>query len=410
MSSRVSVAENIEWLEVLDEGDLDQGRLNPNLIEEQLKNQVRHHLKETLERALEWECDEQIRAVRYERGVLERTDYRNGYRSRSLSTTLGTVDLQVPRGRRPLQFSVFEAYRRRWRELDALFLEAHIGGMSCRDVGERVAPLLGRSWSGATVSNLKQALIEQLKGFKHQPLEDVYVGLIIDGMYVRVRQCGARKRPVVAIIGVRSDGQCDLLALRVCYSENSTEVEGILRHVKERGVRGVNLELVTIDGDKGLAAAVYAVYGQVRVQDCIFHRINRLHRNAQSKTRARRMMQDASQAFQKTDPRARRRALKRFIEHWRDKEPEAVANFENRLDKCFEVDTLPAPLRSLSSTTGLCEGLFKQLRRRTDQIGPFETPQAVELYIFAIVCQKKWIQLPGRNPAAPLLNEFTHSY
>jgi transposase-like protein len=375
---------------------------------EQLKNQVRYHLKGVLEKALEWERDQQIQALRYERGVMDRTDYRNGYRERSLSTTMGTVDLRVPRGRRALTFTTFEAYKRRWPELDALLLEAHIGGMSCQQVGERLAPLLGRSWSRSTIAKLKQALIDQLKAFKHAPLQDVYVGLILDGMYVRIRQCGARKRPVIAIIGVRVDGRCDLLGLRVCYSENSTEVEGILRHVKERGVRGVNLEVVTIDGDKGLEAAVYAVYGHVRVQDCIFHRINRLHRNAKGKVRARRMMTEASEAFKEANPRSRRQKLDGFIDRWREKEPEAIASFETRLDRCFEADALPAVARCRCTTTGLCEGLFKQLRRRIKQIGPFETPQAVELYIFAVLCQKKWIVLPGRNPAAPLLNEFTH--
>ncbi len=408
MACEVNVAENIDWLEVWGDENLDQDRDRPGVIMEQLKNQVRHHLKGVLETALEWERDEQIQALRYERGVEGRTDYRNGYRERSLSTTMGTVDLRVPRGRRALSFSAFEAYKRRWGELDALLLEAHIGGMSCHDVGERLAPLLGRGWSRSTIAKLKAALIDQLKAFKHAELEDVYVGLILDGMYVRIRQCGARKRPVIAVIGVRADGQCDLLALRVCYSENSTEVEGILRQVKERGVRGVNLEVVTIDGDKGLEAAVYAVYGHVRVQDCIFHRINRIYRNAKGKVRAKRMMTEAAEAFKEPSSRTRRKKLDHFIGRWREKEPEAIARFEARLDRCFEADALPAAARSRCTTSGLCEGLFKQLRRRIKQIGPFETPQAVELYIFAVVCQKKWIMLPGRKPAAPLLSEFTH--
>jgi len=96
------------------------------------------------------------------------------------------------------------------------------------------------------------------------------------------------------------------------------------------------------------------------------------------------------------------------MDRWREKEPEAIARFETRLDRCFEADVLPAVARKRCTTTGLCEGLCKQLRRRIKQIGPFETPQAIELYIFAVICQKKWITLPGRNPAAPLLNEFTH--
>ena len=409
MAYEVSVAENVEWMEVCDEGDFDQPRLDPSVVEEQLKLQVRHQLKGTLEMALEWERDEQINAVRYERGVLGRTDYRNGYRARDLSTTLGKVQLRVPRGRKPLSFSVFEAYQRRWKELDALFLEAFIGGMSCRQVGNRIGKLLGRRWSGATIAKLKAQIEGQLRTFKHQALDDVYVALILDGMYVRVRQCGQRKRPVVAVVGIRADGREDLLALRVCYSESSVEVEGLLRDVKERGVRGVDLDVVTIDGDKGLEAAVLAVYGNVRIQECTFHRINRLHQNADDKKRARRMMKEASEAFSRPSSRDRRNQLKKFSNRWRNKEPHAIACFEQRLERCFEADALPAHIRSKCTTTNRCEGLFRLIRDRINRIGAFETPQAVELFVYGIVCQKKWIQIPGRNPNRPLIGPFTHS-
>jgi transposase-like protein len=409
MAYEVSVAENIEWLEVCAEEDLDQPRLDPMVVETQLKNQMRQQMKEMLETALEWERDEQVQALRYERGVIGRQDYRNGYRARSLSTTLGSVDLRVPRARKPLSFGVFEAYQRRWGELDGLLLEAYLGGMSCRAVGERLAPLLGRGWSGATIAKLSERLVQKLKEFKHQRLADHYVALVLDGMYLRIRQCGEKKRPVVAVLGVGAEGRVDLLALRVCYSENSTEVEGLLRSVKDRGLHGLNLQLVTLDGDKGLESAVLAVYGNVRIQDCRFHRLNRLHRNARGKKRARGMMQEASLAFKQPDRRAQRRQLRQFCDRWREKEPEAIARFEYRLERCFEVNALPPHLRSRLATTNLCEGLFRQIRQRTNRIGAFETPQAVELFVYAIVCQKTWIHIPGRRPAAPLLDPFTHS-
>jgi len=408
MAYEVSIAENIEWLEVYSEEVFDQPRIDPWQIEEFLKNKVQQEFKEILEAELEWETDQQLRAIKYERGVMERRDYRNGYRERSLSTTMGTVELRVPRARKGLSFQVFQAYKRRWGELDQLLLEAYIGGMSCRGVGKRIARLLGCELSGTTIGKLIKELEESLKRFRNEPLNDEYVALVLDGMYVRIKQCGERKRPVVAVVGIKADGRKQLLAFRVCYSENSTEVEGISRNLKERGLRGANLQTVTLDGNKGLESAVYAVYGNVRIQDCIFHRINRLHRNAKGKNRGRKMMQEASEAFDKQDVREQRKTLKRFCEKWREKESKAVQCFEHKLERCFEVNILPRPLRKLASTTSLCENLFHQIRDRIDTVGAFETPRAVELFVFAIVCQKKWIGIPGRTPAAPLLNESTH--
>jgi len=409
MAYGVNVAENIACLEVYPADGFDQPRHNPEVVEGWLKNKLRHEMKALLEDVLEFECDEQIRAIRYERGALERQSYRNGYRQRDLSTTMGTVRLQVPRAREPLSFSVFRPYQRRWQELDLLLLETHIGGVSCRQAGERIAGILGRKWSGATLAKLKQRIVEQLKSFRLQPLEDEYETLVVDGMYVGIRQCGQAKRPVVAVIGIKADGQCDLLALRVCYSENSTEVEGLLRSVKQRGLHGINLKVVTIDGDKGLEKAVYAVWGHVRIQDCTFHRINRIGKNAANKKRGRRMMQEASELFAIENPRTRQKRIRDFCQQYRENEPKAIAAFERNLERSFETQCLPTAIRKKANTSGLCEGLFKQIRPRIKQIGRFETPESVELYCFAIASQKKWIGIPGRKHLSPLIQTFTHN-
>lgn len=405
MAYEVRVIENVDRLEVYCGEPFDRGREDQDMIVEHLKNRIRHELKKILERVLEEEADEQIGAVRYERGVMGRKDYRNGYRKRWLSTSMGSMELRVPRARQlRLSFSIFDAYQRRWRELDEVLLEAYIGGMSCRAVAERLGRILGSVCSASTVARLIRALEESLRQFRSAPLSDEYVGLVVDGMYLRIKQCGEKKRPVVVVLGVKADGGVELLAVRVCYSENSTEVEGILRNLKERGLRGANLKLVTLDGDKGLESAVYSVYGNVRIQECIFHRINRLHRNAKSKRLGRKMMREASEAFAQADPRKQRDALRSFCERWRNQEPHAIARFEDGLQRCFEIQQLPGHLRSKLSTTNLCEDLFKQIRRRTNNVGAFETPMAAELFLFAIVCQKTWISIPGRPNAAPLLS------
>ncbi len=86
-----------------------------------MKNRIREMLKGMLERILEEDADEQVGAVRYERWVTGRKDYRNGYRRRWLGTSLGSVELRVPRARQlHLNFSVFSVCKRRWLKLDDL--------------------------------------------------------------------------------------------------------------------------------------------------------------------------------------------------------------------------------------------------------------------------------------------------
>jgi len=411
MTYEVSVIENADRFEVYNDKTFDQKRTDPYQIETHIKNKLRYQLKEMLEEIAETEADQQIGALRYKRGVIGREDYRNGYRSRSLGTSIGTLELKIPRARhKNLSFSVFEKYKRRWREVDQILLEAHIGGLSCRDAGERIARLMGCAVSGTTVAGLKKTLIEKLRDFKNEPLKDEYVAIVLDGMFVRIKQCGKAKRPLIAVIGIKANGDEEILGMKTCYSENSVEVEGLLRNIKERGVRGVNLDVVTIDGDKGLESAVYAVYGNVRIQDCTFHKINRLHQNAVRKKRGRIMMKEAAKAFDNDDVRKQKQELSRFCDKWREKESRAIKLFEKRLYRCFEANSLPKRLKRKASTTGRCEGLFQQLRKRIKQIGAFESPLSVELYVYAIICQKKWLNIPGRSIGDPLLSESTHSY
>lgn len=409
MAYEVNVAENAEVFEVYNTKVFDQAPIDPQQVQALLKAELNHRVQTMLNQLLIREVDDQLLARRYERQD-GRRDYRNGYYLRGLATSFGQFELCVPRARQArLYFKTFEAYRRRWREVDQVFLEAFIGGMSSRQVADRLAGVMGTSASAPTVTGLMQAVDTEIRDYRMRKLTDNYVGLIMDGMYIRIKACGKRKRPVVVVIGLKPEGTYDLLAFRVCYSENSTEVEGLLRDLKSRGLYGRNLATITLDGDKGLESAVLAVYPYVRIQDCVFHKINRLHRHATSKKRGKQMMQEASAAFACKSLRDKQHALTAFSARWKYREPYAIEQFNKRLDKCFEVYALPDNLRSKASTTNACETFFSQLRQRLGRIGAFEYPRSVDRFIFAIVKRKKWLSLPEDIPNQPLL-KITHNY
>ena len=67
----------------------------------------------------------------------ERTNYRNGYRSRRLTTQVGDIDLLIPKlrvgGFLP---SILEPRRRVDQALYAVVMEAYIGGVSTRLPGQ----------------------------------------------------------------------------------------------------------------------------------------------------------------------------------------------------------------------------------------------------------------------------------
>jgi transposase-like protein len=71
-------------------------------------------------------------------------DRRNGHYKRHLLTTLGDIELCVPRTRRYSPTGVLRAYARREAEIDRVILAGFVLGLSTRKVGETLLAMLGR--------------------------------------------------------------------------------------------------------------------------------------------------------------------------------------------------------------------------------------------------------------------------
>ncbi len=138
-------------LEVLDGGHLklcwDERKA---FFEEELGEQVRGEVKRLLEEALEAERTDWLGVGRYVRDEAGRRDYRNGYYRRDLGTRLGLLRaLRVPRTRSGCRSQLLSRYQRRQGSVNELVREAFLRGISTRQVGEVLEPILGEAYFGA---------------------------------------------------------------------------------------------------------------------------------------------------------------------------------------------------------------------------------------------------------------------
>jgi len=105
-------------------------------IQDDLRLLFRGAVRVALEGFLEEELEEMIGARWYER-TAGRRDTRNGRYRRGLLTSLGQIEVRVPRAREsgsPGEESL-GWYRRRTEEIDAAICEAYVGGVSTRAWG-----------------------------------------------------------------------------------------------------------------------------------------------------------------------------------------------------------------------------------------------------------------------------------
>ncbi len=203
---------------------------------------------------------------------------RNGYRERSLATSVGRITLRIPKLRRGTYFpeDIVERYSRTDRAVVAAVSEMVANGVSTRKVG-RVAEAMGvGAMSASQVSRICESLdgtVEDLCGRDLSGASWPYVWL--DATYIKCRDGGhVSSCALVTAIGCGSDGYRRLLGMGAIDTESHDGWLAFLRGLRERGVSGV--ACVTSDAHEGLRRAIEEAFPGAAWQRCIVH----LERNA----------------------------------------------------------------------------------------------------------------------------------
>ncbi|MFQ5528617.1 MAG: IS256 family transposase, partial [Thermoanaerobaculia bacterium] len=203
----------------------------------------------------------------------ERTNRRNGYRSRSWDTRVGTVELQIPKLREGSYFPSFliEPRRRAERALVSVVAESYVNGVSTRKV-ERVAKAMGiEQLSKSRVSEMAKTLDGSVEAFRNRPLDSgPYPFVWLDAMAVKSREEGRIVNvAVVQAIGVNAEGYREILGVDVITTEDGAGWLAFLRGLVSRGLSGV--ALVVSDAHEGLKDAIASTLPGAAWQRCRTH-------------------------------------------------------------------------------------------------------------------------------------------
>jgi putative transposase len=321
----------------------------------------------------------------HERREEVQPDYRNGYYERDFVTRFGTLRLRIARTRgKNFLPRGLEKFQRRAEEVALLIREAFLRGLSTRQVGRVIATLTGEVVSAQTVSKLSQELDEAVRQFHQARLKDEWVYLFLDGVSLRVRRPGGRKRvQMLVAYGVRVDGSRQLLGFLRSHGESQSAWEGLLEDLYRRGLEGKKLALIVTDGCPGLAAAIQTVYPRALHQRCWVHKM----RNILESVRKRdydQVKADA-QAIYRADSRSQARdAFYRFRKRWRGAYPSLARQLEKDLPELLSFFSFPRHLWRQLRTTNAIERCFVEVRRRTRPMVCFVNVRSVDRIIYSI--------------------------
>jgi transposase-like protein len=344
---------------------------------------------------LEAEMTAHVGAECYERGV-GRSGHRNGYKPRTLTTRVGTLELRVPQDREgTFSTELFARYQRSEQALVVTVMEMYVQGVSTRTVTAITEQLCGTSFSKSQVSALAGRLDAALAAWRERPLAASYPYLSVDARYEHVRVDGqVVSQGVLIVAGVRAAGRRELLAVEVADTESGATYEALFRRLTARGLHGVRL--VTSDDHAGRRAASARHFQGASWQRCQVHFARNLAGRVGAKHRAR-LGADLRGIFAAGSAAQARAAARAYAAEWQASHPPVAMALEEELEDCLACYAAPPAHRVRVRTTNGLERFNQELKRRTRVVRIFPNRAALLRLVTALAMEQSEEWVSGRR-------------
>lgn len=335
---------------------------------------------------MELEVTQQIGAAKHER-TPERQTQRNGYRERNWATRVGDIPLRIPKLRQGSYFpSLLEPRRRAEQALLAVVQQAYIEGVSTRKVDDLLQALGLTGCDKSRVSRMCKELSEVVEAFRNRPLVGQHPYVWLDALYVKVRvNHRIVSLAVVLAIGVRETGERELLGFAIGASEEAAFWLSFLRHLVQRGLRGV--QLVISDSHEGLQAALNQVLAGATWQRCRVHFMRNVLAHIPHGDKS--MVAAALRTFfAQPNRQAAGQQLQEVVRAMAPRWPKAAQLVAEAEEDVLAYMAFPPEHWTRIYSTNPLERLNKEVKRRTNVVGVFPDEAAAVRLIGAILLEQ----------------------
>ncbi len=388
-----------------------------------LDDLAREGARRMIAAALRAEADDYV--ARFEEELDEdghRLVVRNGRaRERKVTVGSGTVPVRAPRvndkrtdeetgERQRFSSKILPAYARRSPKVTEVLPILYLRGLSTGDFRPALEDLLGEDASGlspSTISRLCKEWEAHHERFSKRHLGfSRYAYLFVDGVHVSVRLGEDDKLCLLVVIGVREDGEKELLTVEDGYRESSDSWAGVFRDMKRRGLNCP--KLVVGDGALGAWAALRDVFPEAGEQRCWVHKtanvLDCLPKRLQP--RAKELLHEIVEAPTRGDAK---RELETFREEFGAKYPKALAKLDKDWKQLTAFYDFPAEHWRHLRTTNPIESSFAtvKLRTRVTKGAGSKAAALAMAYKLLITAQERWRRFNGHELIADVLDGAT---
>jgi len=362
--------------------------------------------KALLERAMQVEITDHLGYPRNAPEGKNSGNSRNGSYKKKLKGDFGEMDVAVPRDRNgSFEPIIVPKGESRFKGFDDKIISMYARGMTTRDIQSHLEEIYGVEVSPTLISQVTEAVTEEVRLWQNRPLEDVYPIVYLDAVRIKVKHNGQIiKKAVYLAIAVTLAGVKEVLGMWAAETEGAKFWLNILTELRNRGVK--DILIACVDGLKGFPEAIEAVYPDTQVQLCIVHLV-RNSLNFVSWKQRKEMADDLKEVYSAATVEQAEANLASFGEKWDETHPRVSQSWRNNWQRIIPYFSYPPEIRRVIYTTNTIESLNMSLRKVTKNRGSFPNDEAMFklLYLALNNIAKRWT-MPIKNWKSAL-NQFS---
>ena len=349
-------------------------------------------IAEFMENGLEAELDDELGYSKYDYKNKDTDNSRNGHSSKTLRTSMGEVEITVPRDRKgEFEPKVLKKNQTSIsQDIEEKILSMYAKGMTTSDIETHIRDIYGVEVSDSTVSRITDKILPIAREWQQRPLEEIYAVVFLDAIHYHVRSEGQIvKKAVYIAIGIDLDGKKDVLGMWVGENESAKFWATVLNGLKNRGVE--DIFIACTDNLTGFSAAIEAVFPKTEIQNCIVHQLRNSSKYVSYKD-LKALMADLKAVYAAVDEPSALDALDTFAEHWDKKYPKISQSWRDNWAHLSTYFKYPQEVRRLIYTTNAIEGFNRQLRKVTKSKSVFPSDDSLlkMLYLAMMDITRKW--------------------
>ena len=359
--------------------------------------------KRGIEKMLDGELDSHLEHRKYQKSPTGNT--RNGSSEKTIRTSFGESQIQVPRDRDGSFNPMIVPQRKNMVDgLEKVIVSLYAKGMSNSDIEEQIREVYNFDISTSTISRITDTVTNDIIAWQNRPLEPVYMIVWMDGIVFKVRE-GSKiiNKTIYIAVGLRRDGKKEVLGLWLGKNESAAFWMSVLTDLKARGVE--DILITATDNLNGFTATIKSVFSEAATQICVVHQIRNATKYVVWKDR-KAFTADMKNIYQAPNKEAAKAALEDFANKWESKYSYAIKSWKDNWDELTVFFEFPLEIRKIIYTTNLIENLNGKIRKYTKNKLSFPTDDAVRksVYLALREATKKW-KMPIANWGI-ILNQF----